>query len=123
MRIASRVADIICEFFSICSRYCCPESCRPPPFSFVSIRTWAVYVKEGLITSANSKEDPNTPLSKELTFTYLKDDEGTIKKTVAQVGRGKFLLTDEGEEDELVPDEIWSHATPKHQVTLANPGN
>lgn len=89
-------------------------------FSCASIRTWFVYIKEGLITSANSEEDPNTPLSKELTYTYLRDKEGTIKDALARVGRGKFLLTDEGEEDELVPDEIWSHATPKHQVTLGN---
>ncbi|KIO27453.1 hypothetical protein M407DRAFT_232698 [Tulasnella calospora MUT 4182] len=80
------------------------------------LRVWAVYVKEGIITSANSVEDANTPLSDELTYTYL----GGGKKTFARVGRGRFLITPD-EEDEHVPDEIWSRARPHHQTTLANP--
>jgi hypothetical protein len=49
--------------------------------------------------------------------TYLEDDVG-INKAFVRVGRGRLLLTDEGEADEVVPDEIWSRATPRHQVTL-----
>ncbi|KIO27443.1 hypothetical protein M407DRAFT_232693 [Tulasnella calospora MUT 4182] len=66
------------------------------------LRVWAVYVKEGIITSANSVEDANTPLSDELTYTYIFSGG----KTFARVGRGMFLLTPD-EEDEHVPDEIW----------------
>ena len=88
------------------------------------IRTWSVYVNEGLITGANWEENPSRPLSEELASAYLGDDGGTVKQAFPRVGRGKFLLIDEARRTSLSPtSEIWSRAAPRHLVTLANPEN
>ena len=57
-------------------------------------------------------------LSKELTNTYIKDKNNEVKKTFACVGKGRFLLYNEGKPNEHTPDDMWSHAPPKHQITL-----
>ena len=61
-------------------------------------------------------------LSKELTYTYIKDRDDKVKKTFAGVSKGQFLLYDEGEPNEHTPKEMWSHATHKHQDMLAKAG-
>jgi hypothetical protein len=87
------------------------------------LSSWVLYLNLGLITSENSVEDPNMTLSEELTNTYIKDENDVVKSTFARVGKGRFLFYDEGEPDKHAPEEIWSRATPKHQVVLAKAGD
>ncbi|KIY70344.1 hypothetical protein CYLTODRAFT_392105 [Cylindrobasidium torrendii FP15055 ss-10] len=83
------------------------------------MHSWYVYLKLGLVSEC-SVEDPNTMLSEELTYTYFRDEiEKKVKKTFARVGKGKFLVYDEGEPNEYIPEEMWSSATPKHHKFLS----
>jgi len=53
----------------------------------------------------------------------IKDDHGMVHSTFARVGKGRFLLYNEGEPTEHTPKEMWSHATPRYQVMLAKAGD
>ncbi|KAB5595009.1 hypothetical protein CTheo_1642 [Ceratobasidium theobromae] len=85
--------------------------------------SWILYLNLGLITNEDSMEDPTMMLSEELTSTYIKDKGGEVKKTFAHVGKGKFLIYDEGDPDQYAPDDMWSCACPKHQLTLEKAGD
>jgi hypothetical protein len=67
-----------------------------------SLHCWAHFVRQGDITSETSNEDPDTPLSVELTYTYLEPD----RKTWARVGRG-WWVSHNPMEDELTPEMMF----------------
>jgi len=81
--------------------------------------SWILYIDLGLITSEQSQDNPSKALSDELTTTYITNEKDEVEEHYARVGKGSFLVFDEGEPSPRAPEDMWSRATPKHQRTLA----
>ncbi|KAL1668905.1 hypothetical protein EV121DRAFT_266363 [Schizophyllum commune] len=76
------------------------------------IFTFAVFVNNGLLPSPDSIENPDVPLSIELTYTYLKDG----RKTWCRMGRGWWLKYNLPN-DPLAPDTSFSEGRVTWQLS------
>ncbi|KAK0194719.1 hypothetical protein F5146DRAFT_978197 [Armillaria mellea] len=76
------------------------------------LHTWALFVREGDITSAKSIENPTQPLCEELTSTYI---EGG-RKTWERIGRG-WWVSHNPKEDEFTPETTFTDRRPTYQLT------
>jgi len=76
-----------------------------------ALHCWAVLLRAGYITNENSDENLGVPLSKELTYTYIRGG----KSTYEPVGRGMWLSYDPVE-DEHTPESIFSDARLTYQL-------
>jgi len=75
------------------------------------LHTWALFVREGYITSPNSIENPNVPLYEELTFTYIRGS----RKTWERVGRG-WWVAHNPKENGLTPETIFTDGRPTYLI-------
>ncbi|KIO24938.1 hypothetical protein M407DRAFT_8674 [Tulasnella calospora MUT 4182] len=75
------------------------------------LHTWAVFVRDGDITSANADEDDAMPLADELVYTYITGGA----KTYEEVGRG-WWVSHNPVQDALTPETAFTNRRLTHQL-------
>lgn len=86
------------------------------PLYIPSLHTWAVFVRDGDITSADAEDDDAMPLADELTYTYITGG----RKTYEEVGRG-WWVSHNPVQDEDTPETAFTNRRLTHQLPPSPP--